>query len=120
VLHVLETDVVGDQVIDAETAEAARDVIADTVGRLRSAGISANGHVLRVVGDHGGSGQRIAEFGAGRRARMIIVGSPSDGEAAGLFDASLTGQLIRHARSEVHLVPVAAARPLANAEPKPS
>jgi MFS transporter, ACDE family, multidrug resistance protein len=116
VLHVLETDVVGDQVIDAESAEAARTIISDTVGRLRSAGISANGHVLRVVGDHGGSGQRIADFAADRRARMIIIGSPEDGGAAGLFDASLTGQLIRHTRCEVHLVPVSADRPLADAE----
>ena len=116
VLHVLETDVVGDQVIDAESAEAARTIISDTVGRLRSAGISANGHVLRVIGDHGGSGQRIAEFAAGRRARMIIIGSPADGASAGLFDASLTSQLIRHARCEVHIVPVPAARPLAGAE----
>jgi MFS transporter, ACDE family, multidrug resistance protein len=108
VLHVLETDVVGDQVIDAETAEAARDVIADTVGRLRSAGISANGHVLRVVGDHGGSGRRIADFAAERQARMIITGSPADGDSAALFDASLTSQLIRHARCEVHLVPIPA------------
>jgi MFS transporter, ACDE family, multidrug resistance protein len=113
-LHVLETDVVGDQVIDAETAEAARQVIADTIGRLRSAGISANGHVLRVVGDHGGSGRRIAEFAADRHARMIIIGSPVDGVSAGLFDASLTSQLIRHARCEVHVVPVGATRPLAD------
>ena len=116
VLHVLETDVVGDQVIDAESAEAARTIISDTVGRLRSAGISANGHVLRVVGDHGGSGQRIADFAADRRARMVIIGSPEDGGAAGLFDASLTSQLIRDTRCEVHLVPVSAARPLADAE----
>jgi MFS transporter, ACDE family, multidrug resistance protein len=120
VLHVLETDVVGDQVVDAETAEAARTIIADTVGRLRSAGIAANGHVLRVVGDHGASGQRIADFAAGRNARMIIIGSPADGAAAGLFDASLTSQLIRHARCEVHIVPVPAARPLEEAELRPT
>jgi nucleotide-binding universal stress UspA family protein len=117
---VLETDVVGDQVVDAETAEAARTIIADTVGRLRSAGIAANGHVLRVVGDHGASGQRIADFAAGRSARMIIIGSPTDGAAAGLFDASLTSQLIRHARCEVHIVPVPAARPLEDAELRPT
>jgi ACDE family multidrug resistance protein len=116
VLHVLETDVVGDEVIDAETAEAARDVIADTVGQLRSAGISANGHVLRVVGDHADSGQRIADFAAERQARMIIAGSPADGGLAGLFDASLTSQLIRHARCEVHLVPVPAGRTLTDTE----
>ena len=120
VLHVLETDVVGDQVVDAETAEAARTIIADTVGRLRSAGIAANGHVLRVVGDHGASGQRIADFAAGRSARMIIIGSPTDGAAAGLFDASLTSQLIRHARCEVHIVPVPAARSLKEAELRPT
>ena len=116
VLHVLETDVVGDQVIDAESAEAARDVIADTVSRLRSAGISANGHVLRVVGDHGDSGQRIADFAAERQARMIIAGSPADGGLAGLFDASLTSQLIQRARCEVHLVPIPAGRTLTDTE----
>jgi ACDE family multidrug resistance protein len=116
VLHVLETDVVGDQAIDAETAQAARQVVADTVGRLRSAGISANGHLLRVVGDHGSSGRRIAEFAADRQARMIIIGSPTDGGAAGLFDASLTSQLIRHARCEVRVVPVGPTRPLTEAE----
>ena len=81
---------------------------------------AANGHVLRVVGDHGASGQRIADFAAGRSARMIIIGSPADGASAGLFDASLTSQLIRHARSEVHIVPLPAARPLEGAEPRPS
>jgi MFS family permease len=120
VLHVLETDVVGDQVVDTESAEAARMIIADTVGRLRSAGIAANGHVLRVVGDHGASGQRIADFAADRGARVIIIGSPSDGASAGLFDASLTSQLIRHARSEVHIVPVPATRPLEDAKLRPT
>jgi ACDE family multidrug resistance protein len=120
VLHVLETDVVGDQVVDTETADAARTIIADTVGRLRSAGIAANGHVLRVVGDHGSSGQRIADFATGRSARMIIIGSPTDGPSAGLFDASLTSQLIRHARCEVHIVPVPAVRPLEDAELRPT
>jgi MFS family permease len=120
VLHVLETDVVGDQVVDAESAEASRTIIADTVGRLRSAGIAANGHVLRVVGDHGASGERIADFATRRSARMIIIGSPADGAAAGLFDASLTSQLIRHAQCEVHIVPVPAARPLKDAELRPT
>jgi nucleotide-binding universal stress UspA family protein len=111
---------VGDQVVDAETAEAARTIMAETVDQLRSAGIAANGHVLRVVGDHGGSGQRIADFAAGRNARMIIIGSPTDGASAGLFDASLTSQLIRHAQSEVHIVPVRSARPLEDAKLRPT
>jgi len=116
VVHVLETDVVGDQVIDAETAEAAREVVAGTVDRLRSAGVPATGQVLHVVGDHGGAGRRIADLAAARGARMVVIGSPSDGGPAALFDASLTGELIRHARCEVHLVPVSAARVLTGAD----
>jgi MFS transporter, ACDE family, multidrug resistance protein len=39
-----------------------------------------------------------------------VIGAPADGGTAGLFDASLTTQLIRHARCDVHLVPVLADR----------
>jgi hypothetical protein len=51
---------------------------------------------------------------------VIIIGSPADGPSAGLFDASLTSQLIRHARSEVHIVPVPAVRPLEDAKLRPT
>jgi nucleotide-binding universal stress UspA family protein len=47
---------------------------------------------------------------------MIIAGSPADGGLAGLFDASLTSQLIRRARCEVHLVPIPAGRTLTDTE----
>jgi len=47
---------------------------------------------------------------------MIVIGTPADGGSAGLFDASLTGQLIRHARSEVHLVPIMPDRQLTAAD----
>jgi MFS transporter, ACDE family, multidrug resistance protein len=113
VLHVLETDVVGDEAIDVESTEEARAVIADSIARLGSAGVPGNGHILRLVGDHGESGRRIASFAAERHARMIVIGSPADASPAGLFDASLTTELIRHARCEVHLVPVAPDRQLA-------
>ncbi len=116
VLHVLETDVIGDQAADVETSEAARAAIADSITRLRSAGVSANGHILRLVGDHGDSGRRIASFAAERHARMIVIGAPAHGDSAGLFDASLTSQLIRHARCDVHLVPLLADRRLAAAD----
>jgi MFS family permease len=115
VLHVLETDVIGDQAVDVETTEEARAAIADSIGRLNSAGLSGNGHVLRLVGDHGDSGRRIAAFAAERHARMIVIGTPADAGTAGLFDASLTTELIRHARCEVHLVPVRAAHEFAGA-----
>ena len=119
VLHVLETDVIGDQAVDVETAEVAREAIADSISRLSAAGVSANGHILRLIGDHGDSGRRIAAFAAERHARMIVIGTPADSGLAGLFDASLTNQLIRHARCDVHLVPLLADRQLAAAERLP-
>jgi nucleotide-binding universal stress UspA family protein len=61
-------------------------------------------------------GRRIASFAAERHARMIVIGTPADSGSAGLFDASLTAQLIRHARCEVHLVPIMAHRELAAAD----
>jgi MFS family permease len=119
ILHVLETDVIGDQAVDVETAEVAREAIADSISRLSAAGVSANGHILRLIGDHGDSGRRIAAFAAERHARMIVIGTPADSGLAGLFDASLTNQLIRHARCDVHLVPLLADRQLAAAERLP-
>ena len=47
---------------------------------------------------------------------MIVIGTPADSGLAGLFDASLTNQLIRHARCDVHLVPLLADRQLAAAD----
>lgn len=47
---------------------------------------------------------------------MIVIGAPAHGDSAGLFDASLTSQLIRHARCDVHLVPLLADRQLAAAD----
>jgi len=47
---------------------------------------------------------------------MIVIGTPADGGSARLFDASLTAQLIRHARCDVHLVPILPHRELAAAD----
>lgn len=91
-------------------------MIADSVATLGSAGVPGNGHIVRVIGDHGDSGRRIASFAAERHARMIVIGTPAGSGSAGLFDASLTAQLIRHARCEVHLVPIMAHRELAAAD----
>lgn len=35
---------------------------------------------------------------------MIVIGAPTGGELAGLFDADLTSQLLRHARCDVHVI----------------
>ena len=104
IVHVVETDVTEEQAVDAETPEAAGRVLADSLGELRTAGVTGHGHLLRVVGAHGGAGRRIAGFAADHHARMIVIGPPEGGGLSGIFDADLTSQLLRHASCAVHVV----------------
>jgi MFS transporter, ACDE family, multidrug resistance protein len=50
--------------------------------------------VLNVVSDHGGAGRRIAEYANEHHAAMIVIGSPVDGEIAGLFDDTWSPDMI--------------------------
>ena len=104
VVHVVETDIAEGQAADAETSEAAGRAPIASLGELRTAGITGHGHLLPVVGAHGDTGRRIAGFAADHNARMIVIGPPEGGELAGIFDADLTSQLLRHAPCAVHVV----------------
>jgi nucleotide-binding universal stress UspA family protein len=105
VLHVIETDIIEEVAVDVETIDAAPTVLADAADQLRSAGITASAHLIRVVSDHGGTGRRIAEFAAEHDAQMILIGRPSDSQIAGIFDAAATTQVVRYANCAVHIVP---------------
>jgi MFS family permease len=105
VLHVVETDVIEEMAVDVESIDAAQTVVAGTVDQLRSAAITATGHLITLVSDHGGTGRRIAEFAAEHHAQMILIGRPADSQVAGIFDAALTAQVVRHAHCAVHIVP---------------
>jgi MFS family permease len=111
ILHVIETDIVEELAVDVETLDAARAAIADSVLRLRAAGVAGDGHLVRAVGGHGRTGRRVAEFANQLGARMIVVGTPEDGEAASIFSAGLTDQLIRYAQCPVHIVPGGSEQP---------
>ncbi len=104
VLHVVETDVAMEDAVDAGSPDAASAAVTEHVEQLAALGVTAAGHVLRVVGDHGDVGRRIASFAEHRRARMVVVGTPRHGGFAGLLDASASAQLIRHAPCDVHVV----------------
>ena len=75
ILHVIETDVLEELAIDLETLDAARAVVTFNVDRLREAGVPGAGHLIRVVGGHGGAGRHIAEFADSLHAEMIIIGT---------------------------------------------
>jgi nucleotide-binding universal stress UspA family protein len=105
IVHVMETDIVGEQAVDAETPEAAAEAIARSVSLLHAAAVPGSGHLLRVAGDHGASGRAIADFARRRQAQLVVIGAPHEGAAGGLFDMALTDQLVRHSPGEVHVVP---------------
>ena len=86
-----------------EAADSGR-ALTSSLDELRTAGVTGHGHLLPVVGAHGDSGRRIAGFAADHNARMIVIGPPEGGELAGIFDADLTSQLLRHAPCAVHVV----------------
>jgi len=110
VLHIVETDVVAELAVDIESLDAARDFVTESVDRLRKAWVAGDGHLLRVVGDHGDLGRRIAGFANEHDAQMILIGTPAERELAVIFNAGLIDQLIRHALCALHIVPLSSER----------
>ncbi len=106
----LETDVVAELAVDTESLDAARDFVTESVDRLRKAWVAGDGPLLRVVGDHGDLGRRIAGFANDHDAQMILIGTPAERETAVIFNAGLIDQLIRHASCPVHIVPLGSER----------
>ncbi|HXA31350.1 MAG TPA: MFS transporter [Acidimicrobiales bacterium] len=103
-LHIFETEIVEEQAIDVETAEVAKQLIAQGVDRIRVAGVPSTGYLLTVVGDHGAAGRRIAEFANDHLSRLIVIGRADEGSAASVFDADLVDQVLKHAQCDVHIV----------------
>jgi nucleotide-binding universal stress UspA family protein len=108
VVHVVESEVVGDQTAERESPEIASRAVTTSLARLEAAGVTGRGQLLPVVGTHTDTGRRIAEFAKEHQARMIVVGAPTEGEWGGLLNVDVTGQLLRHARCDVHVVPTGA------------
>ncbi|HEX3589783.1 MAG TPA: MFS transporter [Pseudonocardiaceae bacterium] len=106
VLHVLETGVVGDDAADAETDEAARRIVADHVARVRAAGLTGDGHVLRAVGDHAANGSRIAAYARDHHARAVVVGTAREPGFSALVDADVTDVVVRESHCRVLVVPM--------------
>jgi ACDE family multidrug resistance protein len=106
VVHLLETDVVGEDATDLEDGETALRVVAEHVERVRAAGLTGDGHLLRAVGDHGGDGSRIAAFARKHTARAIVVGTAHEPGYSRLFDADVTDQVVRDAECRVLVVPL--------------
>ena len=94
VLHVHETDVVADEVIDRESLADAQALVAIRVATLREAGVSAAGYILRSIDDHANIGHLIGGHAARVGAQAIVIGSPSGGAFARLVDGDGTAALL--------------------------
>jgi MFS transporter, ACDE family, multidrug resistance protein len=107
-VHIFETEIVEELAIDVDSADRAERIVAEAVGRFRDAGISATGHILRSVSDHGTAGRRIAQFADEHRAQLIVVGRAEEGQVARVFDTDLTDEVVRHAHCDVHIARIGA------------
>ncbi|MFI7613807.1 MFS transporter [Nonomuraea terrae] len=113
VVHVSETAVVEEQVIETETHDQARAAVTAHLDRLAAHGVAATGHVLTSVGDHAAAGRALARHAAETGARTVAVGRSPRGPLLQFADGSFTTALTHAATCTVILIePDDAPRPL--------
>jgi MFS transporter, ACDE family, multidrug resistance protein len=98
VVHVLETDVVGEDAVDLETAAGARAVLDAHVGHLTRRGITARGALLHAVGDHEDTARAVLDRAAATGAGVVVLGEAHHGRH------SLTRSLSGHEGVELIVV----------------
>jgi nucleotide-binding universal stress UspA family protein len=76
VVHVHETDVVGDQGADLESRQMAAAVLERRIAQLRDAGVAAGGEVLHAVGDHADAADAVLDRASAVGADTLVVGAP--------------------------------------------
>ena len=74
VLHVHETDVLGEQAVDRESRQMAAAVLARRLTQLRDAGVEAGGEVLHTFGDHEDAVQAVLDRVDQIGAQVVVVG----------------------------------------------
>ena len=74
VLHVHETDVVGDDAVDRESRERAAAVLASRLAQLHEAGVRAGGEVLHTFGDHEDVVQAVLDRVDELGAQAVVIG----------------------------------------------
>jgi len=77
VLHVRETDVIGDEAADLESREVAAAVLERRLTQLRDAGVPAGGEVLHAIGDHADAADALLDRADAVGADTLFVGSPT-------------------------------------------
>ena len=82
VVHVLETDVIGDDAADLESTAGAKAVLDAHVGLLTRRGVDAHGAVLHAVGDHDDTAQAVLDRAAASGADVVMLGAAHRGRSS--------------------------------------
>ena len=82
VVHVLETEVVGDAAADLESAAGAKAVLDAHVRLLTRRGIDAHGALLHAVGDHEDTAEAVIDRAAAAGADVVMLGTAHRGRGS--------------------------------------
>ena len=110
VLHVRESDVVGEDAVDLETEESAQALVARHVATLAGSGLATTGRVALVVGAHADVARAILDRAARIGAHTVVLGVSGRGVLGRLFGGGDVPALVG-ARAAVEVVLVAASGP---------
>jgi predicted MFS family arabinose efflux permease len=82
VVHVLETDVIGDDAADLESTAGAKAVLDAHVGLLTRSGVDAHGALLHAVGDHDDTAQAVLDRASASGADVVMLGAAHRGRGS--------------------------------------
>ena len=88
IVHVRETEILGELAADPESEESARAAVAEHVARIARSGLEVRGLVLHSVGDHAVAGRVLVQHATEADARAIVIGHSTHGLIARLFEGS--------------------------------
>lgn len=82
VVHVRETDVLGDQAADLESRTEAQRVVDRHLGLLARRGVAATGEVVDSVGDHEDAAEAVLATARRTGADALVLGRPRHGRTS--------------------------------------
>ena len=110
VLHVQETDVVGEDIVEIEPAGEAQEALERRLAQLQAAGVTAYGTVAASMGNHAHVARAILDRAARTGAAAVVVGASRRDSFAHLLEGSVVHELNAHASCHVLVVDPASQR----------
>jgi MFS family permease len=103
-LHVRETEVVGDDAVALEGAVDAEQLLGERLAELRAAGVSADGEIVASTGTHPDVARLILDRAVKLAAPAVVIGSSSHPGLHGLLGGSVVAEVSQHAGRPVLVI----------------